>query len=40
MESHPKLIVIMHDFEQFDSSVVQDLFYICRYLLVCFFPAF
>ncbi|TFY76641.1 hypothetical protein EWM64_g7371 [Hericium alpestre] len=28
-ESLPALIVFMHDFEQFDDAVVQDLFYIC-----------
>ncbi|KAF9467688.1 origin recognition complex subunit 3 N-terminus-domain-containing protein [Collybia nuda] len=27
--SQPKLVVIMHDFEEFDPGIVQDLFYIC-----------
>lgn len=26
-----QLVVLMHDFEQFEPRVVQDLFYICRY---------
>ena len=26
-----QLVVLMHDFEQFEPKVVQDLFYICRY---------
>lgn len=25
-----KLVVILHDFEQFDPCVMQDIFYICR----------
>lgn len=25
-----QLVILMHDFEQFDTKVVQDLFYICR----------
>lgn len=29
-ESHPKLVVLMHEFEQYDPSVVQDILYICR----------
>ncbi|KAN0125281.1 Origin recognition complex (ORC) subunit 3 N-terminus domain containing protein [Lactarius tabidus] len=28
-EPPPQLVVFLHDFEQFDESVVQDLFYIC-----------
>ncbi|KAI0060018.1 hypothetical protein BV25DRAFT_1828445 [Artomyces pyxidatus] len=28
-EPPPQLVVFMHDFEQFDDSVVQDMFYIC-----------
>ena len=27
-----QLVVLMHDFEQFEPKVVQDLFYICRYV--------
>lgn len=27
-----QLVVVMHNFEQFESKVVQDLFYICRYV--------
>jgi origin recognition complex subunit 3 len=27
-----QLVVLMHDFEQFEPKVVQDLFYICRYI--------
>lgn len=30
-EPPPQLVVFLHDFEQFDESVVQDLFYICRW---------
>ena len=29
-EPPPQLVVFLHDFEQFDEAVVQDLFYICR----------
>ncbi|KAH9039965.1 origin recognition complex subunit 3 N-terminus-domain-containing protein, partial [Lactarius hengduanensis] len=28
-EPPPQLVVFLHDFEQFDESVVQDMFYIC-----------
>ncbi|KAJ6500670.1 origin recognition complex subunit 3 N-terminus-domain-containing protein [Mycena sanguinolenta] len=28
-DPRPRLIVFLHDFEQFDASVVQDMFYIC-----------
>ncbi|KAI9464079.1 origin recognition complex subunit 3 N-terminus-domain-containing protein [Lactarius psammicola] len=28
-EPPPQLVVFLHDFEQYDESVVQDLFYIC-----------
>jgi len=28
----PQLVVLLHDFEQFDPVVIQDLFYICRYV--------
>ncbi|KAF7359177.1 Origin recognition complex subunit 3-like [Mycena sanguinolenta] len=28
-DPRPSLIVLLHDFEQFDTSVVQDIFYIC-----------
>ena len=31
-EPPPQLVVFLHDFEQFDESVVQDLFYICRWV--------
>ena len=27
-----QLVVLVHDFEQFEPKVVQDLFYICRYV--------
>jgi origin recognition complex subunit 3 len=27
----PGLVVVLHEFEQFDASIVQDMFYICRY---------
>ena len=27
-----QLVVLMHDFEQFEPKVVQDLFYVCRYM--------
>jgi origin recognition complex subunit 3 len=30
-EPPPQLVVFLHDFGQFDESVVQDLFYICRW---------
>ncbi|KAJ7126547.1 origin recognition complex subunit 3 N-terminus-domain-containing protein [Mycena crocata] len=26
---HPNLVVLLHDFEQFDAKVIQDVFYIC-----------
>lgn len=29
-EVQPRLIVFLHDFEKFDTNVVQDAFYICR----------
>jgi origin recognition complex subunit 3 len=29
-EPPPQLVVFLHEFEQFDEAVVQDLFYICR----------
>ncbi len=29
-EPPPQLVVFLHEFEQFDQAVVQDLFYICR----------
>ncbi|KAF9451117.1 hypothetical protein P691DRAFT_787904 [Macrolepiota fuliginosa MF-IS2] len=29
LQSEPRLLVVMHDLEQFDSSVMQDLLYIC-----------
>ncbi|KAJ7348983.1 origin recognition complex subunit 3 N-terminus-domain-containing protein [Mycena albidolilacea] len=28
-EDRPGLVVILHEFEQFDASIVQDMFYIC-----------
>ena len=31
-DAQPKLVVLLHDFEQFDPNVVQDLFYICRFV--------
>ena len=30
-EPPPQLVVFLHGFEQFDESVVQDLFFICRW---------
>ena len=27
-----QLVVLMHDFEQFEPKMVQDVFYICRYV--------
>lgn len=32
-EPLPQLIVFIHDFEQVDGIVLQDLFYICRYVI-------
>lgn len=34
LHEHPKLklVVLLHDFEQLDPIVVQDLFYICRFV--------
>lgn len=29
-EPPPQLVVFLHEFEQFDEAVIQDLFYICR----------
>jgi origin recognition complex subunit 3 len=29
-EPPPQLVVFLHEFEQFDEAVVQDMFYICR----------
>jgi origin recognition complex subunit 3 len=29
-EPPPQLVVFLHEFEQFEEAVVQDLFYICR----------
>ena len=29
-EPPPQLVVFLHEFEQFDEGVIQDLFYICR----------
>ena len=29
-ETRPRLIVFLHEFEKFDSNVVQDALYICR----------
>ena len=26
----PRLVVVLYDFEQFESAIVQDMFYICR----------
>lgn len=26
----PQLVILLHEFEQFDPAVIQDLFYICR----------
>jgi origin recognition complex subunit 3 len=31
-ESTPKLVVVLHNFEQFDPNVVQDMLYICRFV--------
>lgn len=33
-EPPPQLVVFLHEFEQFDEAVVQDLFYICRQALI------
>ncbi|KAI9438315.1 origin recognition complex subunit 3 N-terminus-domain-containing protein [Lactarius indigo] len=33
-EPPPQLVVFLHDFEQFDETVVQDMFYICS----CYVP--
>lgn len=29
-EPPPQLVVFLHELEQFDEAIVQDLFYICR----------
>ncbi|TFK37088.1 origin recognition complex subunit 3 N-terminus-domain-containing protein [Crucibulum laeve] len=34
----PKLVLILHDFEQFDPATMQDIFYILRYVPSPFFP--
>lgn len=30
----PQLVVLLHEFEQFDPAVIQDLFYICRRVII------
>lgn len=31
-QAPPQLVVLLHEFEQFDPAVIQDLFYICRHV--------
>ena len=33
-EPPPQLVVFLHEFEQFGEAVVQDLFYICRQVII------
>jgi origin recognition complex subunit 3 len=30
-EPPPQLVIFLHEFEQFEEAIVQDLFYICRW---------
>lgn len=30
--SRPVLLAVLHNFEEFDPTVMQDVFYICRYV--------
>lgn len=29
-ETSPTLLVVLHNFEEFDPAIMQDVFYICR----------